>query len=622
MDPQFLHYYNQELRHVREMGEAFATAYPKVAGRLGMHGIDCADPYVERLLEGFAFLTARVQMKLDARHPVFTRHLLDMLYPGFLLPMPSMAVVEMQPDPTRSSTERGVIVPRGSLMRARRGREGTQGCRYRSAHAVRLLPLTVSGVRYLPSASAIAAVGLAVPAGLHPRAALRLTFDVAPDVGEAAVILDGMELFLGGKDDVPGALYELVLGHGIGFTLRQDDEVTHKGADAIHPRGFDADDALLPRDGRTFSGHRLLREYLVCPQRFLFVALGEPGGETLRCRAGTFELTIWLDQAVDRLEPIVDASHIRLHCTPAINLFEHDADRVVLHDGATEFHVVADRTQPMDFEVYDVIRARGYGDGGVPPRRLYPFYGGNLDTWHARDRNYYTLRREARLVPARQRREGARSSYMGSETFLSLVDGQGSPSASAYRQLGLRLLCTQRDLPLHMPIGHDDGDFFLEKDAPVTRIRCVAGPTWPKDGMAEGRSAWKLISHLQLDHTGYLQGGDAGRSLRELLVLLGDSTNDAAARASEGVREVRARPVVRRVPSTRGPAVHTRGLEVTMTCDESAFGDTGAYLFGAVLARFFARQVSVHSFTETTLRTMERGDIGRWPACSGTRPLL
>ncbi|RXD76308.1 type VI secretion system baseplate subunit TssF, partial [Xanthomonas perforans] len=98
MDPRLLHHYNRELQHVREMGAEFAQAYPKVAGRLGMSGIECADPYVERLLEGFAFLSARVQLELEAQQPVFAQHLMDMLYPHFLSPVPSMAVVELQPE--------------------------------------------------------------------------------------------------------------------------------------------------------------------------------------------------------------------------------------------------------------------------------------------------------------------------------------------------------------------------------------------------------------------------------------------------------------------------------------------------------------------------------------------
>lgn len=622
MDSRFLEYYNQELRHVREMGVEFAAAHPKIAGRLGMRGMECADPYVERLLEGFAFLTARVQMKLDAQYPVFTRHLLDMLYPGLSLPTPSMAVVQMSVALDQSIPAQGTVVPRGSMIRAQRGREGEQACRYRSAHDVRLRPVTLVSASYLPGLSAISALGLSAPDSVHPRAALRMQFTTSPDVGEDGVVLDGIDLFLCGGGDVAGLLYEHILGQGIGFSVFQGERVIHAPAGDILPRGFDRDEALLPHEGRLFSGHRLLREYFAFPQRFQFVALGHDGATTLRCSQGTFDIVIWLDRCVERLEAILDHAHLRLHCTPVVNLFERDADRLPLHAGTTEFHVVADRTLPMDFEIYDVVRARGYGDSHSPVREFYPFYGGDIHSWHQADAAYYTLRREPRLVSGRRRRDGARSSYLGSEAFLSLVDSREAPFSGSLRQLGLRVLCTQRDLPLHMPLGGGRTDFELETDAPVHAIRCVAGPTWPREGLSPDSSAWKLIAHLQLNHTGYLGGRDPAAGIRDMLALLGCDPGDDVSRVAMAVRDIRCAPVVRRLRSVRGPAPHAHGLGITMTCDEHAFGGSGVYLFGSVMSRFFARQVCLNAFTETVLCTPERGEVARWSACPGTRPML
>ena len=174
MDPRLLRYYNQELQHVRETGAEFASAYPKIAGRLGMEGMECADPYVERLLEGFAFLSARVQMKLDAQHPVFTQHLLRMLYPQYLAPVPSMTVVEMSPDSGETLPGEGHLVPRGTALRSQIGFGERTACEYRTAHAVNLLPVSLDEARYFSSPAAIAAAGLGVPTGSSPRGALRL----------------------------------------------------------------------------------------------------------------------------------------------------------------------------------------------------------------------------------------------------------------------------------------------------------------------------------------------------------------------------------------------------------------------------------------------------------------
>ena len=161
MDPRLLRYYNRELQHVREMGGEFAREYPKIAGRLGLEGFECADPYVERLLEGFAFLAARVQLKLDAQYPVFTQHMLEMIYPHYLAPVPSMAVVQMQPDLKESGLLTGHTVARHTALRSLTGKDDRTACEYRTAHDVTLWPLELTEAKYFETPAAIAAVARA-----------------------------------------------------------------------------------------------------------------------------------------------------------------------------------------------------------------------------------------------------------------------------------------------------------------------------------------------------------------------------------------------------------------------------------------------------------------------------
>lgn len=621
MDPRLLRYYNQELQHVRETGAEFASAYPKIAGRLGMDGMECADPYVERLLEGFAFLSARVQMKMDAQHPVFTQHLLRMLYPQYLAPVPSMTVVEMSPDSGESLPGDGHLVSRGTALRSQIGFGERTACEYRTAHPVNLLPLSLDEARYLSSPAAIAATGLGVPPGSHPRAALRLRFKLAAGVQLDALSFDELPVFFAGAGDLASLLYEQVLGNGLGFSVVAGDSARHTGQTSIEPRGFTDAEALLPVSDRSFSGYRLLQEYFACPQRFQFAAFTGLRRLLPRSSATTFDIVVWFDRAVARLEKAVDASYLRLFCTPAINLFPRRSDRIHLRDGAAEYHVLADRTRPMDFEVYDVEDVQGFGDSQEPEQRFFPFYGGNARTWHQPASAFYTLRREPRVASQRQRRDGPRSSYVGGEVFLSLVDGREAPYPSSLRQLGMRLLCSNRDLPLHMPVGKGSTDLMLDTDAPVRSIRCVAGPTRPRAAMAEGQAAWKLVSHLQLNYLSLLEHDDGAAALREMLLLYSDEYDAASRRLVEGLREVRSAPIVRRLPIA-GPVTYGRGLEIRLTCEDQAFEGTGAFLFGSVMQNFFARYVSLNSFTETVLHTLERNEVARWTARSGTRPIL
>ncbi|TCV95851.1 type VI secretion system protein ImpG [Luteibacter rhizovicinus] len=627
MDPRLLRYYNRELQHVREMGGEFARDYPKIAGRLGLEGFECADPYVERLLEGFAFLAARVQLKLDAQYPVFTQHLLEMIYPHYLAPVPSMAVVQLQPDLKESTLATGCRVPRHTSLRSLIAGDERTACEYRTAHEVTLWPLALSEAKYLETPAAIAAAGIDVPAGRTVRAALRLKFETQAGVQAGMLALDALPVFIAGADELPKQIYEQLHGNAVGYVVRATGASgpisQYRDGRDIRQRGFADEEALIPYDGRSFSGYRLLQEYFACPERFLFAEFTGLHSLLQRAQGHAFEIVVLFDRSVASLHNTVSADHFRLFCTPAINLFPRRADRVHLATGKTEYHILADRTRPMDFEIHSVGEVDGFGDRQEPEQRFLPFYGGDTRSWHSRHAAFYTVRREPRLLSARQQRQGARSSYVGSELYVSLVDAADAPYATGLRQLGMQLMCTNRDLPLHMPVGKSHTDFTLEAGVPVERVRCVAGPTRPRAATATGETAWRLLSHLQLNYLSLFEdgSGQGAAALREMLALYCDPFDAAALRQVEGIKSVAAQPIVRRIP-VPGPIAFGRGLEVTLTCEDSAFEGTGAYLLGAVMQHFFARYVSVNSFTETVLRTLERNEVARWPARLGTRQIL
>lgn len=628
MDPRLLRYYNRELQHVREMGGEFAREYPKIAGRLGLEGFECADPYVERLLEGFAFLAARVQLKLDAQYPVFTQHLLEMVYPHYLAPVPSMAVVQLQPDLKEAALVAGHTVPRHTALRSQTGRDDRTACEYRTAHDVTLWPLELAEAKYFETPAALAAAGVPMPEGKTVRAGLRLKFRVTAGAPAHALALDKLPVFIAGADELPKRLYEQLLGNTVGYVVRAPGPsggmlATTFPADAIHTRGFDDSEALIPYTARSFSGYRLLQEYFACPERFLFAEFTGLRSVLARSQGNEFEIDVLFDRSIARLHNAVDAGNFRLFCTPAINLFQRRADRIHLQAGKTEYHVLADRTRPMDFEIHSISEVEGFGDRQEPELRFQPFYGCDERTWHSGTAAFYTVRREPRLLSARQQLHGARSSYIGNEMFISLVDARDAPFSTSLRQIGMQLLCTNRDLPLQMPVGKGATDFTMDAGAPVQSIRCVAGPTKPRAPTATGETAWRLLSHLQLNYASLLgEGSEQGASaLREMLTLYCDEFDSGARRQIEGVKAVSTTPIVRRIP-VPGPISFGRGLEVTLTCDDGAFEGTGAFLLGSVMQHFFARYVSVNSFTETVLRTLERNEVARWPAQLGKRQIL
>lgn len=625
MDPRLLKYYNQELRHVREMGGEFAKEYPKIAGRLGMDGIECADPYVERLLEGFAFMAARVQLKIDAEFPAFTQHLFELIYPHYLAPTPSMAVVHFQPDLAEGALAGGFRIPRGSQLQSVPGKGEKTGCTYSTAHDLRLWPIELTEAKYFSGASALANIGVTSLKGV--RAGIRLRFRTTAGVAFDELSLDRLPLYLRAAGELPKIIFEQMLGNCVGVDIRpkggRDPWHVRLGPSAVGSLGFGNDEALLPYGRRSFHGYRLLQEYFTFPERFLFAELKDLQPAIKRCSGTELEVIVLLNRAVAGLDSSLDENCFVLNCTPIINVFEKTADRIHIDQGVQAFHVLPDRTRPLDFEVHSILEVRGHGRSDEDEVEFLPFYA-SRDAGKRHDRiAYFTAERQPRVLSSHQRKVGSRASYVGSEVFISLVDVENAPYSSELKQLSVKTTCTNRDLPLQIAVGRGSTDFTIESGAPVEAIRCVAGPTRPRPPLASSTASWRLISHLALNYMSLVdsEDGAGAAALRELMSLYALESDAATERQIDGIKSVSSRPITRRLP-TSGPISFGRGLEITIACEDSAFEGAGVYLLGSVLEEFFARYVSTNSFTETVLRTEERGEVARWPARLGRRPRL
>jgi type VI secretion system protein ImpG len=626
MDPRLLRLYDQELKFVRELGGEFAAEFPKVAGRLGLDAFECADPYVERLLEGFAFLAARVQLKLEAEFPTFTQNLLDIVYPHFLAPTPSMVVVNLRPDLQGGKFESGYRVPRDTSLFGVLGKGDVTACEFRTAHDVTLWPVVLSEVEYLAGNAAVSALGLAGPRGA--RAAIRLRLSTVGGLRFSALALQRLVFYVrGATTDTSASILEQVLGNATGMVIRPTSrpipwqEALPKSA--IGPLGAAEDEALLPFGPRSFQGYRLLSEYFAFAERFHFFRLSGLGPAIRRAEATDLDLFILLDRDNKLLARGLGVENFLLNCAPAINLFPKRADRIHIGEKTYEHHIIADRTRPIDYEIYQVLAVGGHGADLEREREFLPFYARSDLTRDSDLGAYYTVRRVPRMLSAKQRRTGDRTNYVGSEVYLSLVDAHEAPYSAELRQLSIRALCTNRDLPLLMPIGKGKTDFTVEIGAPIESIRCVSGPTRPRPSRAHGELSWRLISHLALNYLSIAGApdGKGAAALREVLSLYGDSTDIATTKQIEGIKSLASAPIIRRLPGAGQTAI-ARGLEIVVTLDETAFQGIGVFVMGMVLAEFFAKYTSINSFTETVIKTLERGEVMRWPMMIGRRHTL
>lgn len=622
MDSKLLDYYNRELAYLREMGAEFALRYPKVAGRLGMRGIEVADPYTERLMEGFAFLTSRVQLKMDAEFPRFSQRLLEMIAPNYLAPTPSMAVAELQPDSSKGDIRNGFCVPRGTMMDSQTLKKSGVTCSYTTAQDVMLQPIHLKQVELggVPADAPLNLLGLG-QRGATSALRIRIACDDAVLLNH--LNFNSLMFFLSGPDIQATQLLELIMAHGVGQYCQTVEKQPQRVAlpdDALHHEGFAADQALLPEDLRNFDGYRLLHEYFAFPQRFQFFSLH--GLRPLLSRSATareLEIVILLDKSEPALERVVDVSHMALHCTPVINLFPRVAERQRISESQYEYHLVVDKIRPLDYEIYSVNKL--YASGSQQEQVFRPFWS----TYSSDDENYgayFSLRREQRTLSEQAQRYGTRTGYVGSEVFITLVDERQSPWSDELTHIAADVMCTSRDLPL-MLIQQDQANFVMPDSIPVRKLTLRKGPTPPRPSLAEGLDTWRLVSHLQMNYLSLMeqeQGSGSG-ALRQMLGLYANLAEAAVARQIEGIRHCQLRPVNRRVPEP-GPIVFARGVGIDLKVDEQAFSGSSPWLMGSVLERVFSRLVAINSFTEMTLSSQQSGEIAVWTPRMGKRALI
>ncbi|WP_417689100.1 type VI secretion system baseplate subunit TssF [Roseibium sp.] len=624
MDTRLLRLYEEELGFIREMGAEFAETYPKIASRLGMSHTEVHDPYVERLLEGFAFMASRVQLELDLQYPVFTQNLLEIVYPHFLAPTPSMTIVKLVPDMAQGGFENGYTLPRGTILRSEILEGEQTACQFTTSQDATLWPLEITAADYVEGRGELVAAGLGK--NNTAKAALRLRIHREGNLPLNEFPLDRLTLYFAGAGAEPWRLYEAILANGVGLagrsTDRRNDWHQHLGND-IRPRGFDPEEALLPVPGQSFSGYRLLQEYFAMPQRYFFVDLAGLQPAIRRADGDELDIYILLREEYPSLKS-VSAASFELHAVPAINLFSKRCDRVPVSSTDVDHHVTADRMAPLDYEIYQLEEVVGIGTEGADDVPFQPFYSAeNFTPFGDTHGAYFNVRRRLRQRSEKQRLKGGRTSYLGTEFYLSLSDRSQAPYSGNIKQLAVRALCTNRDLPLFTPIGKGDTDFVLPDGGPIAEARAIVPPTRPRHCMAEGGRSWQMVSHLSLNYLSLVNSdrGSGAAALRELLGLYTPVGETAIVKQLEGLVAVSSRPIVRRI-AEGALSTAVRGLEVRVGFDESFFEGAGCYVLGSVLETFFAKYVTLNSFTETVIHSQQRGDIARWPAKSGNRKLI
>jgi type VI secretion system protein ImpG len=614
MIDELLAYYNGELAYLRELGAEFAARYPKVAARLLLEADKCEDPHVERILEGVAFLTARIRHKIDDEFPEITDALLSILFPHYQRPIPSLSVVQFVLGRDQVKMPAAHTIARGARLNTRP--VSGMPCRFRTVAPVTLWPIEVEAVRLDPDrvvfpGKPAAAVAL-----------LQLTLRATGGLTFAELALPRLRFYLDGTGAVPYTLHELLLNNLCQVLIR----ARTPGEDrrwqtfalppaAVEPVGFGRDEALFDYPSHVFSGYRLLQEYFALPEKFLFFDL--TGLEALAGRplGSSIDVLFFLNRS-PRGDLLVQPENFRLGCTPVVNLYTTVAEPIRLSRTQFSYRVIPDVHHPMATEVYSVDTVTSTGAFLEEPIRYEPFY--SVRHAHTQpDRkppaSWYATRR-ASLV----------KDDPGTEVELSFVDPDFHPRLPSTETITVHLTCTNRDLPVRLPFGGDQGDFELDAQAPVSRVRCLRKPTRPLRPPLGRGAQWRLISHLALNHLS-LSDRDAGAgldALREVLTAYDFADSAVTRQQIGGITGLAHRRTTGRTGRKLGNVV-CLGVEITLEFDETQYVGSSAFLLASVLDRFLGLYASINSFTQLVAKTRGReGILRRWPPRAGERTLL
>ena len=613
MRDDLLLYYERELDYLRKMGMLFAEKHPKVASRLVLEATKCEDPHVERLLEAFAFLAARVHLKIDDEFPEISEALLTVIYPQLTRPLPSMSIVEFQLDAEKGKLTSGLPVERNSVLRSRP--VGGAPCIFRTCYDTMLWPISVTAAEWKPPSRLQPPVKTSDSSG-----AVRLELRCAKDITFPDLQIDRLRFYLDGEAGFINALYELLFTRLTRIVVRdlapgsKFVPVTLP-ASALKAVGFAENEEMLPYSRRSFSGHHLLMEYFCFPEKFFFIDVTGLAPLWAHGPKEGFELIFLISEVSSedrrqRLESELSRTTFRLNCSPVVNLFTQVAEPIRLDQRRYEYPIVADVRRPYTMEIFSVDDVTCLNTATQQTTTYDSFYSLRHSARSGKQQSYWLARR----------RPSVRPNDEGTDMYLSLVDLSMRPVNPQADILSIRTTCTNRDLPSRLSFGNEDGDFELEGGSSMQRIVALRKPT-PTTRPSMGKSAfWRLISHLSLNYLSLVEEGR--EALQEILRIYDIGRSAYSQNVIDSILQVSSRRHFAPVTSENGIAL-ARGTRIALELDERQFVGGGVYLFAAVLELFLGLSASLNSFTQLIVTTPQRKEALReWQPRAGRRILV
>ncbi|MGH7596592.1 MAG: type VI secretion system baseplate subunit TssF [bacterium] len=605
-------YFEREYNYLQAAGEEFSRKHQTLGSMLKLSERQRKDPFVERLFEGFAFLAGRVHERLDDEFPEITGGLLEQLFPHFLRPFPSCAILEAKP--RMGALTKPVPVPRHSEVQTPAGR-------YKVQRDVPMGPREVvrSGEKEEPAEFVFRTTQSLIVRPMRLRevrvedapnaaSALILQFQLDRNVNYEALDLKQLRLYLHGAESLKYALLGHLTKHVASVSVR---ELTTAKTEFEIVRGVrlgipelsadleqtEDDLSILPYARQSFGGYRLLHEYFAFPERFFFIDI-EGLHQFKASRDGhPFEIKIALAPnckiARDRTP---SAENIRLHCTPMVNLFERPTEEVNVTQRLPEYYIIPDLDRRLSREIYAVKKVTGVSENKLQQYRYLPVTSYDIldtaDPEFEYKRFFSVVRRPVRgdMAETHIRLFGV---SMEQETFPKETLSLEAILSNGYLPR-LKLEAGAIKEPVKFPAGVEAANLTV----PTEVLECPEHQNY----------LWALISHLTLSYSTLAEI----ENLKKILSLYNWSpaqTNPNKKRI-QGIKKVY-EPTAKSLQYKRGVI---RGIEFKLEVDPLQFehGAGDIHLFGMVLNRFLSQYVTINSFVFLTIIEEGTGREYKW----------
>ena len=582
-----LPYFERELVLLRRDCRAFAERYPRIAGKLQMSGESCEDPHVEHLIESVALLAARISRRLDDDYPQFTEALFEALFPHYLRPFPSCAIVRLSPPALDGAVVR---LPAGTCMDS----APVQGvrCRYTSVYDMAVGDVSLETVAFDQRPKA--PPGLRLPANASAAIRIAIEHRGAPP--------PSLRVFIDGEPSFAAALHDALFLHTACALLETaDGQWVRLPAPPVAPAGFAEADAMLASGARSHSAYRILGEYFAYPEKFNFVDIDLaalyaclPAGER-RCTLHLVLTGMAPDSDNARMLSTLSRDNLLPGCSPVINLFRQSGVPIAVTRQKTDYAVLAHATHAHGYEVVAIdavhlLRQRG-GDSTLTEVR--PLYSLRHGEQPAQPGLYWVMRHDGALA----------ANSPGHEKKITLIDGDFNPLVHEKATLSLALSCSNRDLPL--ALGHGAQQGHLHPCGGGAPLRLLRRPCPPRRHAAGPGLHWRLISHLALNHHALTQEGLP--ALREVLILHDLARSATSQRQINGIAGLAQQASTAWLRHRRGASL-VHGVEIRLTLDEQAFIGSSVHLFVQVIDQFLGLYVHINSFIELVVLSLQSGE--------------